>query len=167
MLKRTSLALCLVTLAAIPVLAFRANAQAIKTYVVTNSGAAAYRIDGAATNNPTLTLYRGLTYKFDWNATNPAHPFFIDNVGLNDSTSAHYANGATGVTETPGLLTFVVPASAPATLFYQCSIHDAMSGTILITDPPPVPAVGTVAIVCLAVLVLAVGYLARRRRGST
>ena len=93
----------------------------------------------------------------------PERLIFIDESGLANAGATHYTNG---IVETPGLLSFVVPAAAPATLFYQCDVHNPMSGTLLIVDPPPaVPALGTAAVVGLAVLVLAAGYLVRRRRG--
>ena len=56
--------------------------------------------------------------------------------------------------------------TAPATLFYQCGIHDAMVGTLTIVTPPSVPALGPFGIVVLAMLVLLVGTIVLRRRGT-
>ena len=143
----------------------QATAQAVKTFVVANVGATAYTFDGGA-NNATLTLTRGKTYQFNWAAA-AAHPFFLDSSGLNKAAATHLG-AADGVTEQTNLLTFAVPATAPSTLFYQCGIHNAMSGTLLIIDPPPaVPALGPAAAVGLALLVLAAGYIMRRRRGRS
>jgi len=144
-------------------MANQASAQAVKVFLVANVGATAYTFDGGA-NNATLTLTRGKTYQFNW-APAAAHPFFLDSTGLNNNAATHLGL-ADGVNEQTNLLTFAVPATAPSTLFYQCALHNAMSGTLLIVDPAPaVPALGTAAIISLAVLVLAAGYIARRRRG--
>ena len=139
-----------------------ALAQSTKTYTVTNNGASDYRFDGTLLD-PTLTLFRGHTYAF--NVTANGHPFFIATEGNNASAPA-FTDGVTGNNVQVGTLTFVVPATAPSTLFYQCGIHNAMSGTLLIQDAPPVPALGRIALVVLGGLVLAAGYLARRRRNA-
>ena len=99
------------------------------TLQVTNSGMSAYTIDGAA--NPSLTLCRGSTYVFALNA--PGHPFYINAV-QGTGTSHAYSNGVTGNGATGGDVTFVVPADAPDTLYYNCAIHAAMTGTIHIVD---------------------------------
>jgi hypothetical protein len=103
--------------------------HAMGTLQVVNSGMTAYLIDGVA--NPTLTFCRGNTYVFAVNA--PGHPFYIKTVQstgtMNAFTSGVSGNGATG-----GDLTFVVPSAAPDTLFYDCSIHAAMTGTIHIVN---------------------------------
>jgi hypothetical protein len=144
-----------------------AKADFLETYVVTNSGATAYRVNGGTTNNPTLTVYRGHTYKFDWNATAPAHPFFLDTTALNNAAAVHLG-AADGVTESSGaaplnFLTWVVPATGPSIVFYQCGVHNAMSGTINVLDGQNVPATGKFGILALAALILAGGYVARRR----
>ena len=79
------------------------------------------------------------------------------------ATPLGVANGVTVNSPAAQETTYVVPASAPATLFYQCSIHNAMSGTLEIVDET-VPALGPVAVIGLAALVLAAGYIMRRRR---
>jgi plastocyanin len=88
-----------------------------------------YNISG--TENPSLTLQRGQTYTFTINET--GHPFYIMSVqGTN--TSNAFTEGVTGNGSNPGTLTFVVPQDAPNTLFYDCSLHPGMSGTITITN---------------------------------
>ena len=133
---------------------------ATTTFTIANNGMTDYSFSGLGLD-PTLTLLRGRTYAFNVNA--PGHPFFIATQGSN-AAAPHFTDGVTNNDVTVGTLTFTVPATAPATLFYQCGIHNAMSGTLLIQDPPPVPALGTVAMFALAALVLGAGILARRRR---
>jgi len=94
-----------------------------------------YTINNLA--NPGLTLQRGLTYTFAVNAT--GHPFYIKTIQSTGTVNA-YNDGVTGNGLQGGTLTFTVPASAPATLFYDCSIHSSMTGTITIVNPPTPPA---------------------------
>jgi hypothetical protein len=103
-------------------------------FTVTATGFTAYTINAAA--NPTLTLTRGHTYTFDVNT--PGHPFFIKTAQVT-GTGSTFDTGVTNNGPTAGTLTFTVPASAPATLFYQCSVHAAMTGTLAIVSAP-VPA---------------------------
>jgi hypothetical protein len=103
--------------------------RAAGTLEVTASGMTAYVIDGSA--NPSLTLCRGSTYIFSINA--PGHPFYINTVQGTGTANA-YSPGVTGNGTTSGKLTFAVPADAPATLYYNCSIHAAMTGVIHIVD---------------------------------
>ena len=96
---------------------------------VTASGASAYTFTGAATgNNPTITVERGKTYRFDVNAS--GHPFQIrvSNGGSN------YTNGVENAGTQSGAVYFTVPDGAPDTLVYQCTNHAAMVGTINVID---------------------------------
>lgn len=102
---------------------------------VSNVGFSAYNIGG--TNNPTLTLVRGVTYVFTVNAS--GHPFWIKKV-QGTGTGNAFTNGVTGNGVTSGQLTFAVPTSAPNKLFYNCQFHSAMTGTINIVDAPTPPA---------------------------
>ena len=148
---------CIVSAAA------RAGAPAT-SFDVTNNGMASLSINGAA--NPTLTLTRGQTYVF--NVTAIGHPFWITTArGAGDTESNAFSDGVTGNGASPGTLTFVVPATAPATLFYQCAFHDPMGGTLLIISPPPpppVPAVSTGLMVALGALLVVSAVTALRRR---
>ena len=76
--------------------------------------------------NPTLTLYRGFTYKFNINA--PGHPFRIASGAA--PTGPQYNVGVSSNDVQSGTITFKVPMDAPTTLFYYCTIHSAMQGTI-------------------------------------
>ena len=155
MFRRTLFVLSLAAATVIP-----AAAQSVTTFTVTNNAMLDFRFqDGAL--DPTLTLYRGQTYAF--NVNTPGHPFFIATAG-GSAAAPHFSAGVTNNDVTVGTLTFAVPSTAPATLFYQCGFHDAMSGTLLIQDTPTVPALGRIAMVALAGLVLVAGYLARRKK---
>jgi hypothetical protein len=100
------------------------------TLMTTNSGMTAWLIDGVA--NPTLTFCRGSTYTFSVNAP-PNHFFYIKTQKSNGTANA-YDTGVTGNGTDSGDVTFAVPSSAPDTLFYDCSTHTAMNGTINIVD---------------------------------
>ena len=76
-----------------------------------------------STNDPTLYLMRGMTYAFD-NNTGGNHPFRIQSTqGLSGTP---YTTGQSG--SGTAVLYFTVPMDAPATLYYQCTIHAAMQG---------------------------------------
>ena len=163
-MNSTFAALCVV---AVIGLADRTAAGA-SNFNVTNSGASAYVVDGV--NTPTLTLTRGQTYTFTVTAV--GHPFWIAIArGAGDTESNAFAQGVTGNGASPGTVTFAVPASAPATLFYQCAFHDPMGGTLQIVSASTgaaVPAVGSVALVTLggALALQAVAILRRRSKRS-
>ena len=77
------------------------------------------------TNDPDLYLARGRTYQF----VNPlnAHPFQIQDIAGNP-----YNNGVTNNGSQLGTIEIEVPFNAPDTLYYQCTAHPAMGGTIFI-----------------------------------
>jgi hypothetical protein len=94
------------------------------------NGSTDYTFNGpgfaAATNDPTLYVYRGFTYAFDNSVSGGAHPFRIQSTqGL---TGTPYTTGQTG--SGTSVLYWTVPMDAPTTLYYQCTIHAAMQGTI-------------------------------------
>lgn len=126
-MRSRSLALLL---AALPL----ASSAGATTFTVINAGATAYQINGA--NNPILLVERGSTYTF--NITAIGHPFYIKTARVTGTGSA-YTSGVTGNGTTNGALTWVVPLDAPNQLYYQCSLHSAMGGTISVTNPTPVP----------------------------
>jgi len=92
----------------------------------------AYTINGQL--NSTLNLRRGVSYTFQ--VTSPGHPFYIKTAAV-AGTGDTYDTGVTNNGLTSGTLTFSVPANAPSSLFYQCSLHAAMTGGITITNPVP------------------------------
>ena len=104
------------------------------TFNVSSSGASAYVFNDTAqvyfpsnANNPTLYLKRGDIYKFSVNAS--GHPFYIKTVA-GAGTGNQYTSGVSGNGTQVGDITFKVPMDAPDTLYYQCSAHSAMVGTI-------------------------------------
>ena len=97
-----------------------------RKYVVQNSSSA-----GVA--QKTLTLNAG-TYVFDQTgSSNATHPLRISttNNGTHSSGSA-YTTGVTvsGTPGTDGKTTIVINSSTPTTLYYYCSSHSGMGGTI-------------------------------------
>jgi plastocyanin len=94
-----------------------------------SNGASHYTFDGPGfatpTDDPTLYVMRGMTYAFE-NTTGSSHPFRIqETTGLSGTA---YTTGQSGSGQ--GTLYWTVPMNAPNTLYYQCTIHAAMNGTI-------------------------------------
>jgi hypothetical protein len=136
------------------------TAVAAFNYNVTNTGFSAYVIGGV--NNPNLTLTRGETYTFTVSAT--GHPFWITTArGAASASMNAFSTGVSGNGTASGTVTFVVPASAPATLFYQCSAHDVMGGTLNIASPA-VPSATPVTVALLAGLLLLAAVVVLRNR---
>jgi hypothetical protein len=78
----------------------------------------------ANANDPVLYLRRGETYKFIVNAS--GHPFQIR---VSNGGSA-YNTGVTNNGQSNATITFIVPMTAPATLYYQCTAHSGMGAVI-------------------------------------
>ena len=93
---------------------------------VVNDGSAGYLFDGGPLN-PVLRLCRGSKYTFVIDA--PGHPIYIRN-----QNGTSFIDGITGNHISSGNLVFDVPLTAPSMLFYQCDIHDLMTGAIVIVD---------------------------------
>jgi hypothetical protein len=94
-------------------------------FSVTALGSGAYQIDGQ--NNPTLDVCKGDTVTFTVNS--PGHPFWIKTVQSTGTGNA-YNDGVTNNGMASATITWVVAATAPTPLFYDCEIHGAMTGTI-------------------------------------
>ena len=88
-----------------------------------------FGIDG--TQQPTITLYRGVTYRFDQSSsTNGSHPFRISTTAEGrdaPGTSYNGSNGSSG-----SYRQYIVPLDAPDTMYYNCSSHSGMGGTLKI-----------------------------------
>ena len=102
---------------------------------VGHNGASNYVISGpgglSSANNPDLYLERGKTYQFVVNAS--GHPFGIQTVSGTWTGSNAYTTGITNPAAQNGTITFAVPYSAPARLYYACtSQHSGMVGNIYI-----------------------------------
>jgi hypothetical protein len=109
-----------------------------KTYVVTMtnaSGANKYYIDGYL--QASLVLHQGQTYIFDLSSsTLSGHPFEFSttNNGSHGGGSA-YSTGitTTGTYADDQTRTFVVSTSTPTTLYYYCTQHSGMGGSVTIS----------------------------------
>jgi len=101
------------------------------TYTVTvaNPGSGnVYYIDGVQT--PTLELYEGNTYNFDYSAAT-GHPFRFA-TAADAAGSTEYT---TGVSVDSNITTIVVASGAP-NLFYYCTNHNGMGGRALTPASP-------------------------------
>ena len=95
-----------------------------------------YRFTGpgltGTVSDPTIYLSRGQTYIFENNSG--GHPFYIKTSIANGGTNDAYNTGVTNNGGGDGTeIKFVVPHDAPDVLYYQCSSHATMAGTIYIT----------------------------------
>ena len=98
----------------------------ISQFTVTNKSTGAYVFTpNGYTENPTLILYRGATYKFNINAL--GHPFNIK-TALTTGIGDRYSDGVQNNGEESGVVTFTVPVNAPDQLYYTCSNHQTMQG---------------------------------------
>ena len=82
-------------------------------------------VDGSA-GNPDLYLIRGQKYRFN-NTTGTNHPFRFRTKNINVGGQT-YSDGVSG--SESGIQFFTVPVDAPASLVYQCTIHQSMVGNI-------------------------------------
>lgn len=116
-----------------PILITNNGNNSVTEIKVNHMGQSAYTFSTYLdTQNPTITLYRGNTYKFALDVT--GHPFYImtepfkTGLAEDDSTSVIYTSGVSGNGAETGTLSFTIPSDAPDILYYQCSNHDAMHG---------------------------------------
>lgn len=110
----------------------------IITWTLTANGTTDYVFSGngfpTSQNDPDLYLVRGETYRF-FNNTG-GHPFRIQSTTATSGGGTKYDSGvqnSDGTVNDAGngvTLTFVVPMDAPDTLYYQCTSHPNMFGTI-------------------------------------
>jgi len=90
-----------------------------------------FGIDG--TQQPTLTLYRGVTYRFDQSSnTNGSHPFRISTTAEGGNAPGTTYNGSNG--SSGSYRQYIVPDNAPNTMYYNCANHTGMGGTINIVS---------------------------------
>lgn len=99
-------------------------------WTVNANGNADYTFQGpgfsGTANDPALYVYRGFTYAFDNSVQGAGHPFRIQSTqGL---TGTAYTSGQSG--SGSSILYWTVPLDAPNTLYYQCTLHASMQGTI-------------------------------------
>ena len=104
----------------------------VHSFNVGNNGSTDYTFSDTANhwfptteNDPVLYLRRGDTYNFVVSAGG-SHPFEIRVSNGGSAYNTGVTNNGTG----SGTITFKVPMSAPATLYYQCQNHSGMGNTI-------------------------------------
>ena len=84
-------------------------------------------------SDPEITLVRGQDYKFANNNTAGQHPFQIQTDAPSGGSGTPYNAGVTNNGAAGGaILTWNVPFDAPDQLYYQCTSHPNMSGSIKI-----------------------------------
>jgi hypothetical protein len=106
-----------------------ANLGVSTTFSVTNSGTSHYLIN--TETNPELYLIRGLTYNFVVDAA--GHPFWIKtypSIGVGDQ----YNDGVTNNGQDNGTISFLVPLSAPNTLYYISQYESELAGQFNVID---------------------------------
>lgn len=96
-----------------------------KTYVFTESGGVFY-VDGV--QQDTLYLLRGQKYIFNGSAAT-SHPIALS---TDSSNNTSYTSGYT--TGSSNTHTFIVPFDAPNTLYYYCTSHSNMGGSITVKN---------------------------------
>jgi len=111
--------------------AFIATESPTISFRITSDLSNGYRFDGgglpSSTNNPTIYVYRGFTYRFN-NTTGGGHPFALR---VSDGGSA-VTTGVSG--SQSGVQFWTVPQtlSAGTTYVYQCTIHGGMKGDMVV-----------------------------------
>jgi len=105
-------------------------------WVLGASGTSHYTFTGpgltGTVNDPTIYLSRGQTYIFE--NKSGGHPFYIKTSIANGGTNDAYNTGVTNNGGGNGTeIKITVPHDAPDILYYQCSSHSSMAGTIYIT----------------------------------
>ena len=101
------------------------------TFAITVASGVFY-VDGAS--KPTINLIRGYTYIFNQaDNSNSGHPLAFKDAGGSAYTTGVTVNGTAG--QANANVTFVVPANAPASLRYYCTVHgNNMGNTIAVGD---------------------------------
>lgn len=95
-----------------------------------------FQINGV-NGNPTITLARGRTYTFALNTTANFHPFAIGTDVFGPAPAGVSGNNG----GSSGTITYAVPADAVNCVYY-CTIHGAaLSGSIVMVDPPVLPVI--------------------------
>jgi hypothetical protein len=115
----------------------------ITNYTITNNGSSSYQWEGVGAN-PTITLYRGETYKLYISASNVFgginYPFFIRTQPLSGiSEKFDYDKGVINNGDSIGNITFTVPYDAPNELYYVAQNTNAMSGKFHIINNSATP----------------------------
>jgi hypothetical protein len=114
-----------------------------KSFVVTNTNSSSFDFEGIG-SNPTLTLFRGETYKFNVDAVEDfggiEYPFWIRTQQLEGITERYdYNNGVINNGDSRGTITFTVPYNAPSKLYYVSQNRSSMGGEISVVNSSTTP----------------------------
>jgi hypothetical protein len=123
------------------ILPIPANHQ--KSFVITNNNSSSFNFEGLG-SNPTLTLFRGETYKFNVDAVEDfggiQWPFWIRTEQFAGITERYdYNIGVVNNGDSSGTITFTVPYNAPNKLYYIAQNRRPMSGVIDIVNSSTTP----------------------------
>jgi hypothetical protein len=123
------------------ILPIPANHQ--KSFVITNNNSSSFDFEGIG-SNPTLTLFRGETYKFNVDAIETfggiEYPFWIRTEQLEGITEKYdYNIGMVNNGDSRGTITFTVPYNAPNRLYYVSQNRSSMGGKIEIVNSSTTP----------------------------
>ena len=116
-----------------------------RVYTIVNSGSIGFKFDDVNNSlNPTLTLFRGETYKFNVDATDEFgglfYPFWIRTAQIADiGTKYDYNKGVINNGDSTGTITFTVPYDAPNTLYYVADNNSVMGGKLNIVNSSTTP----------------------------
>jgi len=116
-----------------------------RVYTIVNSGSIGFKFDDVNNSlNPTLTLFRGETYKFNVDATEDFggvfYPFWIRTAQIADiGTKYDYNKGVVNNGDSTGTITFTVPYDAPNTLYYVADNNSVMGGRLNIVNSTTTP----------------------------
>jgi len=114
-----------------------------KTFTIANNNSSSFDFDGIG-SNPTLTLFRGETYKFNVAATEEFggvfYPFWIRTAQIADiGTKYDYQKGVINNGDSTGTITFTIPYDAPNTLYYVADNNSVMGGKLNIVNSSATP----------------------------
>jgi len=115
---------------------------AITTLVVTADNSNGYKFDQyGVTEDPTIYAISGTTIAFKLNSGS-SHPFRIETSGgspynnglVHVATDGSVSTGTNAQAKSSGTLYWKVPANISGNYAYQCTVHGAMRGTIVVKD---------------------------------
>ena len=114
-----------------------------KTFVISNTNSSSFDFEELG-SNPTLTLFRGETYKFNVDTIETfggiEYPFWIRTQQLEGITEVYdYNIGVVNNGDSRGTITFTVPYNAPNKLYYVSQNRSSMGGKIEIVNSSTTP----------------------------
>ena len=114
-----------------------------RAYTITNNNSSSYQWEGVGAN-PTITLFRGETYKFYISASEAIggidYPFWIRTQPVETIDNTYdYDKGVINNGDSVGNITFAVPYDAPNTLYYTSQTNNTLSGRFNIINNSATP----------------------------